>query len=224
MIGSAEATQDRGKPSLLSGWIGQLHEFDARAIVVLGPHPDFDPQRWNRTLIAVHPQEYAPEAALLARSDVFGPDWRANGGSLAAWRNLTDMPGCQESWIGAWLEAQVMALVRVEIPMPFQNFFEIYVLTGRHLTSKPEAASIAWTALNAWPQVKSELVQQHLKVSAREREVLILLAGGLTSKDAALKAGCTERTIGFHLGNLMTKLKAENRAEVVQRACALGIL
>jgi len=98
------------------------------------------------------------------------------------------------------------------------------MLAGRTLASRHDAATIAWTTFGMWPAIKEEVIGQRFGISKREREVLMLLAEGLTSKEAAERLGCGERTIGFYLTNVAVKLRAPNRAAAIQRACALGLL
>lgn len=58
-----------------------------------------------------------------------------------------------------------------------------------------------------------------LALTDREREVLRLMAGGVTSTRAlAGRLGVSERTIKFHVGNLLDKLQVGSRAEAVGHA------
>lgn len=61
-------------------------------------------------------------------------------------------------------------------------------------------------------------------LTAREDEVLQLLAQGLTNKAIALKLGITEHTVKFHVNAIMTKLQAQSRTEAVVRATQLGMI
>ena len=61
-------------------------------------------------------------------------------------------------------------------------------------------------------------------VTPREGEVLSLLAGGLQNKEIADKLGISERTVKFHVGSIMSKLKAGNRTEAVTTAIKRGLV
>lgn len=58
----------------------------------------------------------------------------------------------------------------------------------------------------------------------RERDVLLLLAQRLTDAEIAQQLGISPSTVKTHIGNLLGKLNAHNRREVVVRARALGLL
>lgn len=58
-----------------------------------------------------------------------------------------------------------------------------------------------------------------LQLTEREVEVLRLLASGLSStRVLARRLGCAERTVKFHVGNLLDKLQVRSRAEAVAYA------
>jgi len=61
-------------------------------------------------------------------------------------------------------------------------------------------------------------------LTARESEVLNLLAQGLPNKEIAAQLVITERTVKFHVRSLMSKLGASNRTEVVALAIQRGLL
>ncbi|MDQ6767211.1 MAG: response regulator transcription factor [Candidatus Eremiobacteraeota bacterium] len=52
-------------------------------------------------------------------------------------------------------------------------------------------------------------------LSARERDVLRLVADGLSNKQIARRLAITERTVKYHINSVMTKLGADNRAQAV---------
>ncbi len=60
--------------------------------------------------------------------------------------------------------------------------------------------------------------------TARELEVLRLVAAGLRNRDIAQRLGTSERTVQFHLGNLFTKFRATSRTELVLHARQRGWL
>jgi two-component system, NarL family, response regulator YdfI len=56
-------------------------------------------------------------------------------------------------------------------------------------------------------------------LTAREREVLQMVAAGLGNKEIAARLGISEHTVKFHVASILGKLGAESRTEAV----ALGI-
>lgn len=61
-------------------------------------------------------------------------------------------------------------------------------------------------------------------LTAREQQVLQLLAQGLTNKAIALQLGITEHTVKFHVNAIMTKLDAQSRTDAVIRATRAGLV
>jgi DNA-binding NarL/FixJ family response regulator len=81
------------------------------------------------------------------------------------------------------------------------------------------------------PRVAARLVSQvgaphggRPLLSAREREVLRLVAEGQSNKQIARTLGIAERTAKFHVTSLFQKLGADNRAQVVALAAHRGLL
>lgn len=61
-------------------------------------------------------------------------------------------------------------------------------------------------------------------LTAREREVLALLAEGLANKAIASRLGISEHTAKFHVNAILGKLGVESRAEAIVRAVRLGLV
>jgi DNA-binding NarL/FixJ family response regulator len=61
-------------------------------------------------------------------------------------------------------------------------------------------------------------------LTARESEVLLLVAEGLPNKAIARELGISEHTAKFHVGSLLGKLGAASRTEAVTLATRRGIL
>ena len=61
-------------------------------------------------------------------------------------------------------------------------------------------------------------------LTPREREVLALVARGLTAYATARQLGIGERTVHTHLRNTYAKLRVPNRVSAVLRAQQAGIL
>lgn len=62
------------------------------------------------------------------------------------------------------------------------------------------------------------------QLTAREHEVLALLAEGLSNKEIAGKLEISEHTAKFHVNSILQKMGAQKRVEAVVRAARLGII
>jgi DNA-binding NarL/FixJ family response regulator len=81
------------------------------------------------------------------------------------------------------------------------------------------------------PRVASKLVAEvsaprrsAVGLSARELEVLRLVADGLPTKQIAASLSISERTVKFHVNSIFHKLGADNRAQAVALAAQRGLL
>ncbi|WP_269431125.1 MadR family response regulator transcription factor [Luteipulveratus halotolerans] len=72
--------------------------------------------------------------------------------------------------------------------------------------------------LSAPPQQRAE------DLTDREREVLQMLARGLSNKDIGAQLFISEATAKFHVGNILRKLGVSRRAEAVYEASKLGVI
>lgn len=61
-------------------------------------------------------------------------------------------------------------------------------------------------------------------LSGRELECLQWASFGKTSWEICRIIGCTERTVNYHMGNVLRKLGASNRRQAVQIALSKGII
>ncbi len=83
------------------------------------------------------------------------------------------------------------------------------------------------------PQLARRLLSQfsrqtrgypHEALTAREQEVLRLLARGLRNKEMAARLHVSERTINFHLANIYQKLNVSGRTEALSKALEQGLI
>jgi two-component system, NarL family, nitrate/nitrite response regulator NarL len=61
-------------------------------------------------------------------------------------------------------------------------------------------------------------------LTAREVEVLELLAEGLPNKSIAIRLGISDQTVKFHVASICGKLGAANRTQAVRRAVRRGLI
>jgi DNA-binding NarL/FixJ family response regulator len=61
-------------------------------------------------------------------------------------------------------------------------------------------------------------------LTAREIEVLALLASGLSNKSIADRLGISDQTVKFHVAAICGKLGATNRTDAARRALRRGLI
>jgi DNA-binding NarL/FixJ family response regulator len=71
------------------------------------------------------------------------------------------------------------------------------------------------------PQVDGE---SNSELTERQKEVLTLVAEGLSYKEVGLKLSLSPRTIKYHMAEIMEKLHLENRAQVLAYAGKMGMI
>ena len=62
------------------------------------------------------------------------------------------------------------------------------------------------------------------QLTAREREVLDLMSGGLGNKEIATRLGISEHTVKFHTSSILAKLSAASRTEAVSQGIKRGLI
>jgi two-component system, NarL family, nitrate/nitrite response regulator NarL len=92
------------------------------------------------------------------------------------------------------------------------------VLNGLIVIDPSIAQEIMQTATSATGDVNIE------PLTAREDQVLQLLARGLTNKAIAQSLDITDHTVKFHVTAIMGKLSAQSRTDAVVRATRLGLI
>jgi DNA-binding NarL/FixJ family response regulator len=94
------------------------------------------------------------------------------------------------------------------------------VLAGqRHLCAR-SSARVVCSYLGEQPQ-SAPMVSG---VTGREREILAMIAGGLSNKRIATQLGRSVKTVEKHRANLMRKLRLHNVADVTRFALQSGLL
>lgn len=75
--------------------------------------------------------------------------------------------------------------------------------------------------LARWPSSQKE---PHPNLSPRQIQVLTLVAQGLTYKEVGEKLFLSERTIKYHMGQIVARLHIHNRTEVIDYARRSGLV
>jgi len=66
--------------------------------------------------------------------------------------------------------------------------------------------------------------ESDLRLTPREKDVLVLLAEGASNKAIAKQLGISVHTAKFHVGSLLEKFDATGRTDVVAHAARLGVI
>jgi DNA-binding CsgD family transcriptional regulator len=81
---------------------------------------------------------------------------------------------------------------------------------------EPDAVIVAVTAATE--------LDANVALTARELEVLALLAEGASNKQIARRLGISAHTAKYHVASLLEKLDAVSRTDAVAHAARIGVL
>ena len=70
----------------------------------------------------------------------------------------------------------------------------------------------------------SSLIQTEKQLTVREKEILLLIARGLLSKEIAYKLNISIYTVNNHRKNILLKLNVDNMIEAINIARSQGII
>jgi len=103
--------------------------------------------------------------------------------------------------------------------------FVLKTVSPKELTTA--ISTVARGGLYLDPEVASVVGEREFdpeQLSVREREVLVLAAKGLSSKEVAGKLFISERTVQTHLASIYDKLGAKNKTEALLLALKYGVV
>jgi DNA-binding NarL/FixJ family response regulator len=112
----------------------------------------------------------------------------------------------------------------------FERGADSYVLKGTssdELVAVVRAVAAGGTLIP--PDIAAQLARavrqpRRDRLTVREREILMLLAEGLSNRAVGERLGITERTVKFHVAEILARLGASNRAQAVAIAKARGVV
>jgi len=116
-----------------------------------------------------------------------------------------------------WIEYQYVTRVfsgEVYMVLVALAFTALGVWAGSKLTARAKPAAFE----------KNEKALTSLHVTAREYEVLTLLAAGRSNKEIARDLAVSPNTVKTHIGKLYEKLEASRRTEAIDKARALALI
>jgi DNA-binding NarL/FixJ family response regulator len=85
-------------------------------------------------------------------------------------------------------------------------------------------AGFAAKLLASAPTASSEELGMTEDLSARELEVLRMLAEGLNNRDIGKALGISDHTVKFHISSIFEKLGASTRTEAVMLGVRTGLI
>ncbi len=103
--------------------------------------------------------------------------------------------------------------------------FVLKTVSPKELTAA--IATVSKGGLYLDPEVASVMGERDFdpeQLTAREREVLLLAAKGLSSKEVASRLFISERTVQTHLASIYDKLGSKNKTEALLLALKYGVV
>lgn len=96
------------------------------------------------------------------------------------------------------------------------------VCAGLTVVDEPFREALLRVDAGEGPEIRSDRAGEEL--TPREREVLGLLAQGLSNRALGRRLGISENTARFHVNSILAKLGARSRTDAVVRAARQGLV
>ena len=103
-------------------------------------------------------------------------------------------------------------------------FAGLGIWLGLKLTKKKETVVVKEILISAQPFALNKARLRELGITPREREILELIAAGLSNREMAEKLFVSENTVKTHSSRLFDKLSAKRRTQAVQIGKDLGLI
>lgn len=144
------------------------------------------------------------------------------------WHNSLSLPNIRE------LELPIVAIVGDEEGAKIAWQAGIYGIVGREKSAETITATLNAAFhrlivvdsyyLSLTPVLPTNISPLVDPLTAREDEVLILIAQGLTNRAIAQQLQISDHTVKFHVNSVLTKLGVQSRTEAVVKATQKGLL
>jgi DNA-binding CsgD family transcriptional regulator len=125
-----------------------------------------------------------------------------------------------DSGAGSQRGVVVVALAIDDAALADQMAALLADVPGLRLASPGEPGDVTVTGATT----PASIVDADPILTAREAEVLTLLAEGASTKEIARRLGISVHTAKFHVGQILDKLDATGRTDAVAHAARLGVL
>jgi DNA-binding NarL/FixJ family response regulator len=106
---------------------------------------------------------------------------------------------------------------------PFSPGLAARLLEEYARLAAPPAAPASAPAEAAPPETLAAGEAPPARLTERQAEVLRLVADGLTYKEVGQRLALSERTVRYHMGEIMARLHLEHRSQVIAYAGRLGL-
>jgi len=103
-------------------------------------------------------------------------------------------------------------------------FAGLGIWLGLKLTKRKETVVVKEILVAAQPFAVNEARCRELGITRREREILELIAMGLSNREIAERLFVSENTVKTHSSRLFDKLSAKRRTQAVQIGKDLGLI
>jgi DNA-binding CsgD family transcriptional regulator len=116
-----------------------------------------------------------------------------------------------------WLQYRYLTrafTVEIYIAMLAVSFTSLGLWVGRKLTPQPAAPDYH----------RNEAAIRSLQLTARECEILEMLASGPSNKELARTLGISPNTVKTHLARIYDKLEVERRVHAIEKARRLALI
>ncbi len=131
------------------------------------------------------------------------------------------------AWAATWA-ADVRAVLPVDVAPAVLAAVVTVIAAGLAVAAPPGASDESAAPTGRWAAAlelsEAEDDERAVALTAREREVLTLLASGASNKAIARALGVSVHTAKFHVASLTEKLGASGRLEAVAIALRSGLI
>lgn len=174
--------------------------------------------------------QLAPVEELAEEIDIYEPDVIVFdlGEDVARWRGtlsalsvpaLLLLPDINTAYtVSAALPLGLPAALLLREGDPHRLEYALYALAAGLVTLDPALAAALLPGGGTIEDAPAE------KLTAREIEVLRLLADGLTNKAIGAQLRISPNTVKYHVNTILSKLNAQSRTEAVVRGSRLGLI
>jgi len=166
----------------------------------------------------------AHAARLITRGAVLSATGHGGADKLRLRWRLTDQAlvitiadnGAGQAHVGAGLDPNLADIRRLAAELRGRVDLDFNPQWGTTLTSYLPLHDLA-------PAPETPATRRLAELRDREREVLELMIAGLRNRDIAARLFISERTVKFHVSNILAKLQVGSRTEAIAVAHAAGI-
>ena len=105
-----------------------------------------------------------------------------------------------------------------------EYFCEISMKTGSHCLKSNDLPTAS--IVTAWSsrEIRNDRAEPSFGLSGREREVLALIVQGRTNREIGERLFISQKTVGVHVGNILSKLGVSGRVEAAMVAVRLELV